>query len=61
MMFSVQQGHYLSDAGTLNLKKKKKNKKKGEKKKKTSDIARCAAVSASDLSVRGHRWYMAGI
>lgn len=60
MMFSVQQGHYLSDAGTLNLKKKRKTKKRG-KKKKTSDIARCAAVSASDLSVRGHRWYMAGI
>lgn len=37
MIFSVQQGHCLSDA------------------------AQCVAVSAGDLSVRGHRWYTAGI
>lgn len=48
MMFSVQQGHYLSDAEALNLEKK-------------NDSAQCGAVSAADLSVRGHWRYTAGI
>lgn len=51
-MFSIQQGHFLSDAPALNLKKKKKKK---------NYTAQCTAVSASDLSARGHQWYIAGI
>lgn len=50
-MFSIQQGHFLSDAPALNQKKKKKK----------NYTAQCTAVSASDLSARGHQWYIAGI
>lgn len=54
MMFSIERGHFLSDAAALNLKLKKEEEKK-------THIAQCAAVNAADLSTRGHRWYMAGI
>lgn len=48
MMFSIQQGHCVLDTTALNLKN-------------DDDTAQCAAVSASDLSIRGHQWYKTGI